>query len=569
MKDYPTGSSETSESISGASRRVAEASLLERYWEHEEAGGSLRSFAAKAGVAPSTLVYKVQRAETPRGGSRWRRFVETAEGVGRLHRIVVAALYVIVLRSGGGIRMVQEFLELAGLDDVVASSFGSLQRAQRDLEEAIVAFGDTQKAVLSAQMPSKVLTLAEDETFQGGRPCLVAMDVVSNFLLVEAFADDRKRATWTERVEAATSSMPVQIAQCVTDGARALKSHVELDLCAHQSPDLFHIQQDVRRATSRGLKARAERCDVLAQAASDAVEQAQKAAEEALAGPSRPGRCKNFEKRIEDAYEARDAARRCADQAAWDRAVASDAAAEITFAYHLFDPTTGERVAPEALREALERAFKSLHEASQRAALPHRAKVLLAKAHTLVDSLVATLAFARSRVALQLEQLDMEPTLRADVERYLVAACYLERVATQATSAAARDRVLERAKELRKAFDVEHPDWVKLEPEHKAHVERVSQRAADSFQRSSSCVEGRNGVLALGRHCFHELSTRRLAALTTVHNFAIRRHDGTTAAERFFEMKHDGLFEHLLRTLPPPARPRRGRRPSQANVTAQ
>ncbi len=138
-----------------------------------------------------TLSYKVRRAETAAGSALRRRFVETRDGLALLHRIVAAALYVIVLRSGSGIRMVQEFLRYAGLEDVVASSYGTLQRRQKLLEEAIVTFGAEQKAALSEQMPDKSLTLAEDETFQGGRPCLVAMDVVSNFLLVEEFADDR------------------------------------------------------------------------------------------------------------------------------------------------------------------------------------------------------------------------------------------------------------------------------------------------------------------------------------------------------------------------------------------
>jgi hypothetical protein len=51
---------------------------------------------------------------------------------------------------------------------------------------------------------------------------------------------------------------------------------------------------------------------------------------------------------------------------------------------------------------------------------------------------------------------------------------------------------------------------------------------ADLFQRSSSAVEGRNGQLSLHHHGRHRLSDRKLAALTAVHNFHIRRADGTT-----------------------------------------
>ena len=98
-----------------------------------------------------------------------------------------------------------------------------------------------------------------------------------------------------------------------------------------------------------------------------------------------------------------------------------------------------------------------------------------------------------------------------------------------------------------------------LVPEESARVEQVAGACADLFQRSSSCVEGRNGHLSLHHHGRHRLSDRKLAALTAVHNFHIRRPDGTTAAERFFGRTHPVLFEQLLLRVPLPPRPRRRR----------
>ena len=80
---------------------------------------------------------------------------------------------------------------------------------------------------------------------------------------------------------------------------------------------------------------------------------------------------------------------------------------------------------------------------------------------------------------------------------------------------------------------------------------------AESFQRSSSCVEGRNGVLSLYHHRFHRLNERSLKALTIVHNFHIKRSDQTTAAERFFGMKHDDLFESLVQNVKIPGKPKK------------
>jgi len=83
----------------------------------------------------------------------------------------------------------------------------------------------------------------------------------------------------------------------------------------------------------------------------------------------------------------------------------------------------------------------------------------------------------------------------------------------------------------------------------------VAQQAADLFQRSSSCVEGRNGQLALRHHSLHRLSNGKLAALAVVHNYYVTRSDGTTAAERFFGSKPADLFGWLVDHLEVPARP--------------
>jgi hypothetical protein len=61
-------------------------------------------------------------------------------------------------------------------------------------------------------------------------------------------------------------------------------------------------------------------------------------------------------------------------------------------------------------------------------------------------------------------------------------------------------------------------------------IEYAAKECVNLFQRSSSCVEGRNGQLALRHHNLHRLNERTLGALTTIHNFYLKRNDGTTAA---------------------------------------
>src|SRR3954452_25248058 len=87
-------------------------------------------------------------------------------------------------------------------------------------------------------------------------------------------------------------------------------------------------------------------------------------------------------------------------------------------------------------------------------------------------------------------------------------------------------------------------------PNNGRALEEVARQTAGLFQRSSSCVEGRNGRLSLQHHGQSRVSERRLKALTVIHNYLVKRADGTTAAERFFGQKHKDVFSWLLERLP-------------------
>ena len=76
-----------------------------------------------------------------------------------------------------------------------------------------------------------------------------------------------------------------------------------------------------------------------------------------------------------------------------------------------------------------------------------------------------------------------------------------------------------------------------------------------AYQRSSSCVEGRNGVISFKHHQLHDMSERKRGVMTAIHNFFNLRKDKKTAAERFFENKPADLFQKVLDSISIPARP--------------
>ena len=113
-----------------------------------------------------------------------------------------------------------------------------------------------------------------------------------------------------------------------------------------------------------------------------------------------------------------------------------------------------------------------------------------------------------------------------------------------------RERLKELAKRLLEEAWASGGALAALPESQRREMEMVVQECVGLFCRSSSCVEGRNGRLALHHHGQGKLSEKRLKVLTVVHNYLIKRADGTTAAERFFGNKPRDLFQCLLKRMP-------------------
>jgi hypothetical protein len=457
--------------------------------------------------------------------------------------------------SGCGLRPVAMVLDLAGLAAFVANSFGSRQRLGAEMEAQIRAFAKEQREKLSQQMASKRITVCEDETFHP-ETCLVAIEPVSNFILLEQYADGRDASTWNAALTEALRELPVRVIQSTSDEGKGLLAHVRAGLGAHHSPDVFHVQQELSRATSVALAGQVRQAE---EANIEAAAQTQAQRAEAKGWPHiehGPGRPPNFEARIAQAEATEQEAQQALDVARQRQERAHRAVRGISQAHHPVDLTTGALRSAEQVTKDLEHNFTEITAVAEEVALPERCRKGIQKAHRLVPSLACTVAFFRLEVGAQIGSLGLTPAEADVVEHRLVPAAYLERAASKASPADTRPPLRALAERLRTDA---YPMLAGLAPDRRATVERVAQDCADIFQRSSSCVEGRNGQLSLRHHSLHSIAPARLEALTAVHNYFVQRRNGTTAAERFFGAKPADLFDWLLDHLDMPARPGKAR----------
>lgn len=469
--------------------------------------------------------------------------------------------FIITMQGAGSVRTVCRLLELSGIDQFVASSYGSQRGVTVEMEEAIVAYGKTEVSRMGQEMRPKKITVCEDETFHP-EVCLVAIEPVSNYIVLEAYAPDRKAETWTTRMEASMNGLAIEVIQGTSDEAKALCHHIETDLGAHQSPDVFHVQHTTCKAMTAPLSRQIRTAEKAVEEAQKKVAKVQAAQAKHLNRPRKPvGRPPEFEKRIAAAQSEA-----CQKQAQLDAAIerksqATTSIRGISECYHPYDLETGAPQDAEAVAKSLATHFDTLETIADEASLSERSVKNIRKARRVVTKMVATITFFFATVQAKVQALSLTSEQEEAFYQVLIPAIYLQLVADKASTADERHTLRQRSQLLLETLHLSSSPFASMDSDEKQTVESVATECAHLFQRSSSCTEGRNGQLALRHHSLHRISPRKLAALTVVHNFFIQRPDGSTPAQRFFEQDHPSLFEYLLDHVDLPARPAKKRPP--------
>jgi len=474
-------------------------------------------------------------------------FFQSGPGLAFLHRIVIAFHLVCVEVGACGIRLVCLFLHLTGLDRFVAASYGAQQQVNRHVEQAIIAYGQTETPRLAKDMPPKDLTVTQDETFTGGL-CLITMDPESNFIILEQLAQARDHTTWNDLMAPALAQLNCRVIQSTSDEAPGLLAYVEHYLEAHHSPDLFHVQHELVKAVT-GPMATKER------AAHKAVSEATAQLEWLQSDPQsaadefakrRTGRAPQDPMSLEQAEHALAAARREHARLAEQRAQVKASIRGIGQVYHFVDLERGVRRNGQLIASDIQEHIAQIRSIAQHEGLSQSGLERIEKAERVVPKMQATIAFVSGYVKQQVAQLDLTLPVSLAMHAKLIPSYYLDRVAETRTVSDGTS-LRELAERLRAPLFEPGGALSALSGETQDQLHNEAKRLATVFQRSSSNVEGRNGYLSLRSHQLRGLDRpRKRECFTTIHNFFLTRPDGTTAAERFFGQMPRSMFAAIL-----------------------
>lgn len=218
--------------------------------------------------------------------------------------------------------------------------------------------------------------------------------------------------------------------------------------------------------------------------------------------------------------------------------------------YHPVNIETGNLESVEKIESRLNMHMSVIEEKCREAELSESSLKRVQKAKGMIGAMVAYLRFFFIVLKGFVDALGMKKEEAVFFQEILIPLAYFEETIRKQPTL--RRKKMELIIEELKKKAREGP-WLENELEEKMGK---AKEIARMFQRSSSCVEGRNGVLSLKHHSFHAVSERTLSVLTVIHNYQIKREDESTAAERFFGNKPSDLFEYMLDKIPMLRRPR-------------
>lgn len=544
--------------------RAAQAKILD-----ESAGQSQRDLAAKYDIPRTTLQHWIDRKKRLAGKTDPNvvHFFESSSGQAWLHNMCIATFVIFHQNGNSGIPDLHEFFEMADIKMFVGTSISALQKIGKTLDKQITAFGKEESERLAQHMPHKNIPGALDENFIMDEMTLILMDPVSGFILAEQIEEKRDAETWYKVTQTALKGLNVTIQQLVGDEAGGLTKLATGALKVIKGPDLFHVQQEITKGLTSHLARtlqqvkkkqedlQKEKLEMLTKFGDHLklVENVQELSKRGI----------NAGKRIIEIEKEEKANQKTIEVAENRYKTAQEARRGITHDYHPFSLDTGEKQKQEVVKAKLEKCYATLEAVAKEADCTEKQKQKLEKSKGALGSMIAVLVFFFSFIALTIKSMGLDESSGKLFEK-LVSMEYLRLCLQRTKKKKQKENIRATLCRLEEELSKDLL-WGQITQVVQTAWKSKALECANVFQRSSSCVEGRNGQLSLKFHAFRRVNEQTLRVLTVLHNFFIRRADGITAAERFFEQKPRDLFTWLLDKVELP-RPREKHK-RQAKVT--
>lgn len=454
---------------------------------------------------------------------------ETEAGQEWLRLLVIATIYTFGLKGNQGAERMSEFFELIRLAEHIGISPSSLRNLRRKMEKAIIEFQHMQEAQpREAGTESCEIVASGDETWFNNDIVLVLMDLVSGYLIVEEEAEDRSYETWNAKAQARLKELGLSVKHFISDRGKALVKLATAGLGCLAGADIFHAQYGISKWLGRSLHGKLGR-------ATQQLHEAQAKLVKLREEEAQADVIRTQKQRVKEKQEKLDVIQA-------GREAYSAVQQTISAVVHAFGVADNQPQSSERVEERLEEQAQQLEQ--------------IALDYSVKDNKDALGKFRR-----QIEDVSsivdawwtwtkesLEDDIKADVRHWLLYVLlpviyWYDQL--QKTRNPEMREVYETALQKAQAAYADHPITRTISKKELDRWRTWAEWASGNFHRASSAVEGRNGALSQSYHNGRGLTSRRLRALTVIHNYDTRRRDGSTPAERLYGAQFPDLFDWL------------------------
>jgi hypothetical protein len=456
---------------------------------------------------------------------------ETEAGQKWLRLLVLATIFVFALQGGIGCERLSQFFQLLRLERHIGVSPTALRSLRAQMESTIIDYQQQQGEPIRKSSSQVEVCAAADETFFD-QVILVMLDLPSGYIFVEEITENCTFETWQQRVSLALKPLGLKLRYLVSDRAKAIVKLALNDLGTPSIADLFHVLYDLNRSIAWELNCLGSR-----------LQKQLKMGQEKGTKPELIAQIETNQRILQQS-----------------RLTYENCCHRLSTCLHPFDINQNIPQTTEIVSTGLLQILQTLQNVRQ----THKLKDPrngIRKLKNQIESLSAVVDLWWSWVDQCLATRGCELSTIKWVKEHLLVVVYWQQQVRRTKNP-----------DLRKNYQIAYQNaFVNLE-QHPV-TNGLSQLDRDcwwnwaiwmvsKFQRSSSAVEGRNGYLSQVYGLRRGISTKRLKVSTVIHNFSLKRSDGTTAAERLFGRKFPDLFEYLVENIGELPQPRKSRKSS-------
>ncbi len=485
---------------------------------------SIRKIAELTGI-PKSSSHRHAQAVKKRNLHPESHLWETEEGHAWLLRLYYGAIIFFGLQCGIGAGKLSSFFRFLRLDKHIGVSPSTIRKYCKKACELLGEFQRKQEERLPSDKSLKIVGGVDETYFE--EMILVLMDLASGYLFVEEISEDKSYETWLEKATKVAEKYNIDFKFFVSDRAKQLIKLATDGFNCQSIPDLFHASHELVKLF--GLNFKRKKAQIQKELAKQicALELLKNASKDISSQKAIIKELRSQEVKIEKGLSKY-----------------HEILHRLSLALHPFDIKESSKMNSAEVQVLLRAILKDAEKLRDKYNISNK-KDHLKKFKNQIDDMASLINTWWLWIDESLHDQDeaMSENFKSWLTECLLPKLYWENQAAKTKDPDLKEEYLNASDKAQEMFH-EHPLTSKFEQNEEMVL--WAKWMISNFQRTSSAVEGRNGWLSQMHHNGRGLSPNRLKALTVLHNYYLKRADGTTAAERAFRQKFPDPLEWVV-----------------------